>query len=129
MNIWMTLRKALDLYPEKIAVIDGDRSYTYQQIGERVAGLARFFQNRGIQQEDRISILEVNSHAFLETYYAAAGIGAILNPLNYRLAAKEVAYILKDAGSRWLIAATRFADVVTRRIERGCAPRRDSLDW
>ena len=44
----MTLRKALDLYPEKIAVIDGDRSYTYQQIGERVAGLARFFQNRGI---------------------------------------------------------------------------------
>ena len=68
MNIWMTLGKALDLYPEKIAVIDGDRSYTYQQIGERVTGLARFFQNRGIQQEDRISILEVNSHAFLETY-------------------------------------------------------------
>ena len=88
MNIWMTLGKALDLYPEKIAVIDGDRSYTYQQIGKRVTGLARFFQNRGIQQEDRISILEVNSHVFLEAYYAAAGIGAILNPLNYRLAAR-----------------------------------------
>ena len=112
MNIWMTLKKALDLYPEKIAVIDGQHKYTYHQIGERVAGLARFFQNRGIQPEDRISILEVNSYAFLETYYAAAGIGAILNPLNYRLAAREVAYILKDAGSRWLIAATRFADVV-----------------
>ena len=119
MNIWMTLRKASDLYPGKIAVIDGDRSYTYQQIGERVAGLARFFQNRGTQQEDRISILEVNSHAFLETYYAAAGIGAILNPLNYRLAAKEVAYILNDAGSRWLIAATRFADVVKGAIKEG----------
>jgi acyl-CoA synthetase (AMP-forming)/AMP-acid ligase II len=100
----MTLGKALVLYPEKIAVIDADRSYTYQQIGERVTGLARFFQNRGIQQEDRISILEVNSHAFLETYYAAAGIGAILNPLNY---------------PRWLIAATRFADVVKGAIKEG----------
>ena len=119
MNIWMTLGRALDLYPEKIAVIDGDRSYTYQQIGERVTGLAQFFQNQGIQQEDRISILEVNSHAFLETYYAAAGIGAILNPLNYRLAAREVAYILKDAGSRWLIAATRFAEMVKGAIQEG----------
>jgi fatty-acyl-CoA synthase len=118
-NIWMTLKKALDLYPEKIAVIDGGRKYNYQQIGERVAGLARFFQTRGIQQEDRISILEVNSHAFLETYYATAGIGAILNPLNYRLAAREVAYILKDAGSRWLIAATRFADLVKGTLKKG----------
>jgi acyl-CoA synthetase (AMP-forming)/AMP-acid ligase II len=115
----MTLKKALDLYPAKTAVIDGDRSYTYQQVGERVAGLARFFQNRGIQPEDRISILEVNSHAFLETYYAAAGIGAILNPLNYRLAAREVAYILNDAGSRWLIAATRFEALVKGAIDEG----------
>lgn len=119
MNIWMTLRKALDLYPEKIGVVDGERSYTYQQVGERVAGLARFFQSRGLRQEDRISILEVNSHAFLEAYYAAAGMGAILNPLNYRLAAREVAFILKDAGSSWLIAATRFADVVKGALKKG----------
>ncbi|MGD2022937.1 MAG: AMP-binding protein, partial [Desulfobacterales bacterium] len=86
MNIWMTLGKALDLYPEKIGVVDGDRSYTYRQVGGRVAGLARYFQKQRIRPQDRISILEVNSHAFLETYYAAAGVGAILNPLNYRLA-------------------------------------------
>jgi fatty-acyl-CoA synthase len=118
-NIWITLRRALDLYSAKIAVIDGEQSYTYQQIGERVAGLARFFQNQGIQQEDRISILELNSHVFMEAYYAAAGVGAILNPINYRLAAREIAYILNDAGSRWLIAATRFADVVKGTIRQG----------
>ena len=88
MNIWMTLKKALDLYPDKTGVVDGNRSFTYRQVGERVAGLARYFQKQRILPEDRISILEVNSHAFLETYYAAAGIGAILNPLNYRLAAR-----------------------------------------
>ena len=77
----MTLRKARDLYPDKVAVVDGDRSLTYARMGERVNALARFFQARDINPQDRISILEVNSLAFLETYYAAAGIGAILNPL------------------------------------------------
>ena len=108
----MTLKKAVEFYPDKTAVIDGERSFTYARIGERVAGLARFFQSRGIKPGDRISVLEVNSHAFLETYYAAAGIGAVLNPLNYRLAPKEIAYILRDSGSRWLLANTQFASQV-----------------
>ena len=112
MDIWMTLKKALDLYPDRVAVVDGDRSFTYAEIGERVTGLARFFQAQAIRPQDRISILEVNSHAFLETYYAAAGIGAILNPINYRLAAKEIAYILRDSGTRWLVTGSRFASRV-----------------
>ena len=119
MNIWMTLQKALNLYPEKIGVIDGEHAFTYRQIGRRVAALAGFFQSQGIQAGDCISILEVNSHAFLEAYYAAAGIGAILNPLNYRLAAKEVSYILRDAGSRWLMAAARFAPLVKGALAEG----------
>ena len=89
MNIWMTLKKAVDFYPTKKAVVDGDQSFTYAQTYERVAALARFFQARGIEPADRISILEVNSHAYLETYYAAAGIGAVLNPLNYRPLARS----------------------------------------
>jgi len=112
LDIWMTLKKALDLYPDRVGVVDGNRSFTYAQIGDRVTGLARFFQAQSIQSKDRISILEVNSHAFLETYYAAAGIGAILNPLNYRLAAREIAYILNDSGTRWLVSGSRFASLV-----------------
>ena len=108
----MTLKKAVEFYPDKTAVVDGQRSFTYPQIGERVTALARFLQSLGIAPKDRISILEFNSHAYLETYYAAAGIGAILNPLNYRLAPKEIAYILRDSGSRWLIANRQFAPQV-----------------
>jgi acyl-CoA synthetase (AMP-forming)/AMP-acid ligase II len=108
----MTLKKAVEFYPEKTAVVDGGRSFTYSQIGERVTALARFFQAHGIKPGDRISVLEVNSHAYLEIYYAAAGIGAILNPLNYRLAPKEIAYILRDSDSGWLLANTQFADQV-----------------
>jgi acyl-CoA synthetase (AMP-forming)/AMP-acid ligase II len=113
----MTLKKAIDLYPEKVAVVDGDKSLTYSQIGARVAAVARFFQARGIQPVDRISILEVNSHEFLEIYYAAAGIGAILNPLNYRLSPKEIVFILKDSGSRWLIAGAQFGAQVKEILE------------
>ncbi len=112
MDIWLTLRKARNLYPDKVGVIDGDRSFTYARIGDRVDALARFFQDRNINPRDRISILEVNSFAFFETYYAAAGIGAILNPLNYRLAPKEIAFILRDSGSRWLVTGSRFASLV-----------------
>ena len=113
----MTLKKAVEFYPDKTAVVDSGHTYTYSQLGERVAGLARFFQSRGIKPGDRISVLEVNSHAFLEIYYAAAGIGAVLNPLNYRLAPKEIAYILRDAGSRWLLANTQFTSQVRGLLE------------
>jgi acyl-CoA synthetase (AMP-forming)/AMP-acid ligase II len=108
----MTLQKAVEFYPDKVGVVDGKQAFTYAQIGERVAGLARFFQAQGIQPQDRISILEVNTHAFLETYYAAAGMRVILNPLNYRLSPKEIAFILRDSGARWLVAGAQFAGVV-----------------
>jgi len=101
-----------------VAAVDGDRSFTYGEIGDRVMGLARFFQTQGIKSGDRISVLEVNSQAFLEAYYAAAGIGAILNPLNYRLAAREIAYILNDSGSRWMVAGARFAPLVKGVLEK-----------
>jgi fatty-acyl-CoA synthase len=113
----MTLKKAVDLYPEKKGIVDGELSFTYAQIGERVSGLARFFRKQGIQSQDRISILEVNSHAFFETYYAAAAIGAILNPINYRLAPEEIAFILRDSGARWLVAGTRFGDLVQAALQ------------
>lgn len=112
MDIWTTLKKTTALYPEKIAIVDGDRSFTYPQIEARAGALARFFQSQGIEPKDRLSILEVNSHAFLETYYAAAGIGAILCPLNYRLSAKEIVFILRDCGTKWLLAGNNFASLV-----------------
>jgi len=59
-----------------------------------------------------VAILELNSHAFLEAYFAVAGIGAILCPLNYRLSAREIGFILSDSGARWLLAASDFADLV-----------------
>lgn len=112
MNIWMTLERACYLTPEKIGVVDGDRRFTYLQVKERVECLANYFKSCGIARGDRISILEVNSHSFLEAYYAAAAIGAVLNPLNYRLSAKETVFILNNCDARCLIANVKFGKLV-----------------
>ena len=74
--------------------------------------MAGYLRGCGIQPGDRVSILEDNSHAFLEAYFASAGIAAILNPLNTRLHPRELAAILVDAGSKWLLANPRFAHQV-----------------
>jgi|YNPNPStandDraft_1061719.scaffolds.fasta_scaffold19270_2 acyl-CoA synthetase (AMP-forming)/AMP-acid ligase II len=119
MNIWMTLQKALELYPEKIGVVDGQKRLTYEEVGFRASCLALFLRDRGISKGDRVAILEFNSHRFLEAYYALAALGGILNPLNFRLSAGELAYIIRDSGSRWLLANSRFRDLVTGTISHG----------
>ena len=102
----------MTLYPEKVAVVDGDRSFTYPQIAERARTLAQFLRVQGIKPQDCIAILEVNSHRFMESYYAAAGLGAILCPLNFRLGPKEIAFILNDSGAKWLLAGVHFISLV-----------------
>jgi hypothetical protein len=119
MHIWNTLKRSLELYPERCAVSDGPVSLSYRQVGERVGTLARFLAGRGLAPGDRMSILDWNSHAYLETYYAAALAGAVLNPLNVRLSAREIAFILRDAGSRLLVARDGFAPLVREVLGRG----------
>ncbi len=112
MNIWQTLQRARALYPDTIAVVDGGRELTYRAVHDRVSSLASFLRERGVSAGDRISVLDHNSLEFLEVYYAAAGLGAILNPLNVRLTPAEIGAITADAGSRWLVGRRELEDHV-----------------
>ena len=94
-TIYQLFEEQVERTPDKIAVVDRKRSFDYSRIAERVVSLVRFFQAEGIESKVRISVLEVNSHAFSEICYAAAGIGAILNPLSHRLTPKKIAHILR----------------------------------
>lgn len=113
MNIWMLLERAASLYPQREAVVDGDLRLTYGELRERCARLATFFVSRGLEAGDRVSALCWNSHEFIEAYFACAGVGAVLNPLNVRLAPLELAAVLADCTPRWLIADARLAAVAT----------------
>ena len=92
------LRRAAKLYPNKIAVVDADKRYTYAEFQARSNQLGHALLELGIQKGDRVCILSPNSHYFLESYYGVTQIGAILVPLNYRLVAADHEYIIDHAG-------------------------------
>ena len=102
------LPKAVRLYPEKEAVVCGDLRMTYGELAARVWRLSHGLLNLGIGQNDRVAVLNDNTHEYLEIYFAAAHLGIVLVPLNYRLSTRELAGILNDSESRVLMAKGAF---------------------
>jgi fatty-acyl-CoA synthase len=78
-------------------------SVTWAQIHERIGGLAAALRERGVRAGDRVAIMMTNRPEFLETMFAANAIGAIVVPVNFRLAPDEIAYILTDSGASLLV--------------------------
>ena len=86
--------------PDRVAFVHGDDRLTYAQLHDRVIRLAHGLRGLGVRRGDRVAYLGPNHPAFLETLFAAGALGAILVPLNTRLAAPELARHLADSGSR-----------------------------
>src|SRR5271167_4910818 len=103
MNIPLTplrfLRYAAQQYPRRTAVVCNDERFTYAQMADRVSRLAGALRHAGTQPGDRVAFLSSNCHRLLEAYYGVLEAGAVLLPLNIRLAPTELAYILNDAGA------------------------------
>lgn len=112
MLIPFILEKAMSLHADREAVVCGKRRFTYRDFARRVHSLSGFLHAQGVDKGDCVAILHQNSHEFLESYFAVAGLGAILNPLNTRLSPQELSAILEDSGAGTLLAAPRFADKV-----------------
>jgi acyl-CoA synthetase (AMP-forming)/AMP-acid ligase II len=110
------MEKARTFYPKKCGIICGDKKFTYSQFGERVDRLSNTLLDLGLKKDDTVAILHRNCHYYLEAYFATMQIGIILNPLNYRLSPRELAFILNDNGAKALIAETHFADRVRKTI-------------
>lgn len=98
-----TLKKASKFFPQKQAIVCGERRWTYQEFHERINRLSNSLRAFGVSKDDKVAILLPNCHAFLESYYGIAQIGAISVPINIRLSASEIAFILADSESKILI--------------------------
>jgi len=116
MNIPLTpirfLRYAEQQFPKRTAVVCGKERFTYAQSAERASKLAGALRNAGVQPGDRVAFLCMNCHRLLEAYYGVVESGAVLLPLNIRLAPQELAYILNDAGARMLFFQGHFLELV-----------------
>ncbi|MEU8358380.1 AMP-binding protein [Nonomuraea sp. NPDC048882] len=94
------------------AFVFAGRSVTYAEVHGRTTRLASQLRASGVGAGDRVAYLGRNHPAFVETMFAAHLLGAIFVPLNFRLAAPEVAYMLDHSGAETLIYAPECADVV-----------------
>ena len=100
------LHRAAYLYPDKVAVVDGERRYSYRQLAERSWRLACALRSAGLSKGDRVATLLFNSSAMLEAHFAVPAAGGILVAVNHRLASAEVGYILAHSGARYLLLDT-----------------------
>jgi fatty-acyl-CoA synthase len=107
------LYRAVDLYPNKEAVVCGGNRFTYSQFGERCEKLAAALRDAGISGRDRVAYLSFNNHKLLEGYFGVVQAGAIVMPLNVRLTSSELTSILQHAASRILFYEDDFAELVS----------------
>src|SRR5262245_1081834 len=96
------LRRSAYVYPDKIAVVHGDRRYTYRQFEERANRLASRLRALGLRHLDRVAVICPNTPAMLEAHFGVPAAGLVLVPVNTRLSSDEIDYILHHSGAKVL---------------------------
>src|SRR3954454_5410374 len=97
--------------PDKAMTVFEGETVTYGEMAARAAALAEGLRERGVQRGDVVGLLSYNCPEFLETVFAANYLGAIAMPINWRLAAPEVRYILEHSQARALVCDESMVDL------------------
>ena len=130
-NVGLILTKRAHLNPELEALYDSSsgRRLTFAALNESCNRTpAHALAARGIGKGDRVAILTLNCPEFIETFFALAKLGAVVVPLNVRLVARELIYILGDSGARTLVYGEEFRATV-REIHASDDDALSVSDW
>jgi acyl-CoA synthetase (AMP-forming)/AMP-acid ligase II len=129
-NLGLLLAKRAALSPrlEGLVEVELGRRFTFQALNGRANQTANLLLALGVRRGDRVALLLMNGAEFIETFFAAAKIGAIVVPLNWRLVADELAFILKDSGATVIVYGGQFRAVVDDLHGRGAAAT-SVRDW
>src|SRR5215471_2947216 len=116
MNLHLTpirfKRRAETEFGSKLGIVCGDVRLTYREYGKRANRLSNALTALGVRHGERVAWLGYNCHRLLEAYYGVVQIGAVLLPLNIRLTAAEIGFILNDSESVALFYDLDFAPIV-----------------
>ncbi len=104
--------RARRLYPNREAVVDGDKRFTYAEFLDRCGQWSSALQAMGVKKGDRVAYIAPNTHAHLEAYYAVPQIGAILVPINYRLLPEDFDYIINHCGAKVVCADPDYFEAI-----------------
>ena len=108
------LTRSVSVYPDKTAVVYGDRRYSYKEFGERVYRLASALKLQGVGKGDKVAFICPNIPPMLEAHYAVPLIGAALVSVNIRLSAPEISYIIDHSDAQVVVVDSEFAPYVSR---------------
>ncbi|PJC72617.1 MAG: hypothetical protein CO012_11730 [Syntrophobacterales bacterium CG_4_8_14_3_um_filter_49_14] len=103
---------AAAICPDRDAMVFEGKRWTYSQISERVNSLSNALISLGVSKGDRVAIIQVNCPEYIESYCAAAKLGAIFVPLNFRARADELSYMLDNAQAKVLLVGKRYQEMV-----------------
>jgi acyl-CoA synthetase (AMP-forming)/AMP-acid ligase II len=106
------LNIASAICPDRDIISFEGQHYSFAQLHERSNRLANAFAGLGVKSGDRVGILDVNCNQHIETYFAAAKLGAIFVPINFRAKADEVAYMLNNAQVKVLLTGNRYVQML-----------------
>ena len=103
-NIGQLLTKRAYVNPDLEALFDvaADRRFNYEQLNSRTNQVANALAPN-VRKGDRVGLLMMNSHEFVTSFFAVAKLGGVVVPLNWRLVADELEFILKDSGTTTLV--------------------------
>ena len=119
---WGLLEHAVERAPDAPALNTGGPPVAYASLHLSAATLATALRGRGVARGDRVALMERNTPAFLTWTFACAGAGAVLVPLNHRLAAAELRAVLADAEPGLVLAHETFRSVLSEAFEGLDAP-------
>ncbi len=121
MNIGSHLSKRAELSPNLEALVDlaGERRFSFIELDQRASRAAQALTGVGLVKGDRVAVLLPTAHQFVEAFYGAARAGLVVVPLNWRLVANELAFMLRDSGATVLVFDAEYDAVVADLRERG----------
>jgi len=97
---------------DKVALIDGDRSFTFNELADRSARVAQALAASGVGSGDRVAFFDKNSAEHFDVFYGAAMLNAVCVDPNWRLAPPEVQFIVDNAGAKVLVVGGEFIDMI-----------------
>ncbi|MFX0135302.1 MAG: AMP-binding protein, partial [Candidatus Hodarchaeota archaeon] len=102
-------------YPkDRVALVYGDKSYTWKEINNRINRLGNALRDLGVKNGDKVAMIFYNTPEFVETNFAIQSLGAIPVPVNYRYVASEIEYIINNSDAIFLI----FDEVILSEVQK-----------
>jgi fatty-acyl-CoA synthase len=106
------------VYPNQLAVIHGERRYTWAETYARARRLASALVRAGIDTGDTVALMAANTPEMVEAHFGVPMSGGVLNTLNTRLDAEAIAFMLKHGEAKVLITDTEFAPIVKAALKQ-----------